>query len=66
MFFKKIILTTQKTTSKSFSHRVLSIRMLILDTAKPVTNFALERSTATLIYFMRPSLWSCWPSFWRY
>lgn len=55
--FKKITLITWKTISKWFSPSVLSVWMLILDTAKSVIDFALERSAATLIYFMRPNLW---------
>lgn len=63
MLLKKIILIRQKTISMGFTHSVLYIRMLRLNTAKPVRNFTLERSTATLIYFMRHNLWQCMASF---
>lgn len=63
MLLKKIILIRQKTISMGFTHSVLYIWMLRLNTAKPVRNFTLERSTATLIYLMRHSLWQCMASF---
>lgn len=56
MLLKKIVFIRQKTVSMRFTHNMLSMWMLRLDKAKPVRNFTLKRSTATLIYFMRHDL----------